>query len=412
LLNILAPLRKDNVIKARGLRSFFSGLIPLFVLAHFAHHLLLALPTPLLPFIRNEFNLSYTQSSLVTSSFNFANGIGQLPAGWLADRIGQRILITIGICGVAAAGILVGFSYGYIILIAFLVLMGLMAGGYHPAAAPLISTSVASNKRGQALGLHQIGGTASFFMAPLIAAAIAATWGWHSVFIALGIPAMVLGIICFLVLRQRGKDIKIGKSAPVVGDKEALPRGYRRNLVFFLALTIFAWGTANSITPFIPLYLVDHFGVSMATAASLTAISASAGLWASPLGGYVSDRTGRIPIILGTCLIAGVFVYLWNAVSYGIGVFALLAFIGINQYLRMPVAESYIMGQTPARRRSTIYGIYYFAQMETGVVFAPLMGLVIDRFGYHVGFTGASIIAVAVTVICSVFLWGTEKQAS
>ena len=78
------------------------------MLAHFGHHLLTALPVPLLPYIRNEFNLSYTRSALVNTSFSLSYGIGQLPAGWLADRIGTRILITIGILGVAIAGALVG----------------------------------------------------------------------------------------------------------------------------------------------------------------------------------------------------------------------------------------------------------------------------------------------------------------
>ncbi|MFH1169092.1 MAG: hypothetical protein V1691_00220, partial [Chloroflexota bacterium] len=45
--------------------SLFSGVLPLFVVGHFAHHLMNALPVPLLPFIRSEFGLDYTQSGLV-----------------------------------------------------------------------------------------------------------------------------------------------------------------------------------------------------------------------------------------------------------------------------------------------------------------------------------------------------------
>ena len=118
--------------------SFLFKALPFFVMAHFTHHLLTALPTPLLPFIRSDFNLDYTQSALVISAFTFSYGIGQLPAGWLADRIGQRVLITIGLCGVAVAGLLVGLSNTYTMMLGCLVLMGLAGGGYHPAATPLI----------------------------------------------------------------------------------------------------------------------------------------------------------------------------------------------------------------------------------------------------------------------------------
>jgi MFS family permease len=378
--------------------------------AHFAHHLLTALPGPLLPFIRNDFKLDYTQSALVSSSFTLSNGIGQLPAGWLADRIGRRILITIGICGVAVVGFLVGLSHTYIMMIILLVLMGVVAGGYHPAAAPLISASVEPDKQGRALGLHGIGGSASFFLAPLVAAAIAATWGWRSVFIVLAIPAVALGIIFFLLLGRRASTSEVQEVVPDNRGEASRGRSRRRNLVVFMILTVFAGGAANSISPFIPLYMVDHFGVSPPTAASLMAISSSAGLWASPLGGYLSDRIGRIPIILVTALMGGIFVYVWNVVPFGLGVYALLLLVGVSVYLRMPVAEAYIIRQTTARNRSTIYGIYYFVQMETGAVFAPLMGRLIDSLGFQSSFTIASIVAVATTLICSVFLWGSKEE--
>jgi len=64
--------------------------------------------------IRSDFALDYTQSGLVISAFSLAYGIGQLPAGWLADRIGRQVMITMGIIGVAAAGLLVGLSQTYI----------------------------------------------------------------------------------------------------------------------------------------------------------------------------------------------------------------------------------------------------------------------------------------------------------
>jgi MFS family permease len=104
---------KDNTAKSSTFRRFFPGLVPLFVLAHCAHHILTALPTPFLPMIRDDFHLNYTQSGLLLSAFSLSYGLGQLPAGWLADRIGQVILITMGICGVALAGLLVGFSQTY-----------------------------------------------------------------------------------------------------------------------------------------------------------------------------------------------------------------------------------------------------------------------------------------------------------
>jgi len=379
------------------------------MLAHFSHHLLTALPAPLLPFIRDDFGLNYTQAGLVVSVFSLSYGIGQLPAGWLADRIGPRIMITVGICGVALVGFLVGLSQTYVMMIALLALMGVVGGGYHPSAAPMISASVEPKNRGRALGFHLIGGSGSFFLAPLIAAATATTWGWRGSFVGLAVPTMIFGITFYVLLGRRAKMSKTQQTITSHHDETPSPRGYLRRLVIFMILNTFAQAVTFSTVAFIPLFLVDHFGVGEGTAAAFIAIIYSAGLWASPLGGYLSDRLGSVPVMLATCLITGPIIYLLNLVSYSLGIGALLLIIGIVIYIRMPASESYIIGQAPERHRSMIYGLYYFAGMEAGAILTPVMGFLIDRFGFYSSFTIAGIAVGAMTLICSVFLWGRQN---
>ncbi|MBI2329168.1 MAG: MFS transporter, partial [Chloroflexi bacterium] len=268
------------------------------MLAHLVHHLLTALPVPLLPFIRDDFALDYTQSGVVISAFSLSYGIGQLPAGWLADRIGPRILLTIGICGVALAGLLVGLSQTYILMIVFLALMGIAGGGYHPSAAPLITASVEPKNQGRALGIHLIGGSGSFFLAPLVAAAIAAVWGWRGSFIALAVPTVVFGIIFYGLLGRRVDTGKTRRSVTEGADGIPSSPVHLRRLVAFMALSISAQAMIFSTIAFVPLFMVDHFGVGEEAAAVFLAIIYSAGLWASPLGGYLSDRLGKVPVAL------------------------------------------------------------------------------------------------------------------
>ncbi len=382
------------------------------MLAHLAHHILTSLPIPLLPFIRDDFALDYVQSGLVVSAFSLAYGIGQMPAGLLADRIGPRILLTIGICGVAVAGLLVGLSQSYILVLVFLALMGLAGGGYHPSSAPLISASVKPESQGRALGIHSIGGSISFFLSPLIAAAIAATWGWRGSFIGLAIPAMVFGIIFYVLLgRLAGK---IGAQQMTTDQPEVAPasQGPLRQLVAFLVLTVSAQAAISATLTFIPLFMVDHFGVSEKTAPVFLSVLYSAGLWAGPLGGYISDRLGRVPVTLSVCFITGPALYLLNQVPYGpYGIFigALLLLIGVIIFFRMPVSEAFIIGRTSERNRSTILGIYYFTNMEIGAVLAPGMGYLIDQFGFYISFNIAAALIFAFTLVCSVFLWGSRN---
>jgi MFS family permease len=391
-----------------SVRQFFPRLLPLFVLAHFAHHLLTALPTPLLPMIRNEFALDYTQSGLVISAFSLSYGIGQLPAGWLADRIGPHILITIGILGVALAGLLVGLSHIFITILVFLALMGVMGGGYHPAAPPMISAVVEEKNRGQALGLHMIGGSASYFLAPIIATAIASTWGWRGSFIGLAIPTIVFGIVLHVLLARREPIKKAQQKKTSSDDDSSATSGRVVRLVLFMILSIVIGALITSTVAFIPLYLVDHFSVREETAGALIGLIYSAGLWVGPLAGYLSDRLGRIPIMLAVCFMCGPVIYLFNIVPYGWGFFALLMAFGVIMYVRFPVSESFIIGQTTARNRSTILGIYYFSAMEGGGVLTPVMGYLIDNLGFFLSFTMAGASLIVVTSVCSIWLWGSR----
>ena len=377
------------------------GLVPLFVLAHCAHHILTALPTPFLPMIRNDFNLNYTQSGLLLSAFSISYGLGQLPAGWLADRIGQIILITLGICGVAVAGLFLGFSQTYYMAILFLVLMGLMGGGYHPAAPPLIAESVKPEKLGRSLGLHIIGGSSSYFLAPLIGVAIAAALGWRGAFIGLAIPTALFGIAFYFLLTRRIKIRKDqGGSSEVQKKPERFP-GQKRQLTVMILLSTCTAATMISTISFIPLFLVDHFGINEKTAAALLSIIYSGGLWAAPIGGVLSDRLGRIPVLLTVCFLAGPIIFLLNVFPYGIGTWLLLLALGICLAVRMPVMESYIVDHTNPATRSTVLGIYYFTAMESGGVLTPVMGYLIDKIGFFMSFSIAGSALLLVTLVCS-----------
>jgi MFS family permease len=404
----IASSGKDTLGEEPKPRSFFTSALPFYVMAHCAHHLLTALPMPMLPFIRKEFGLGYRQASYVTSSFALANGAGQLPAGWMADRFGPTKLIMVGILGVALAGILVGSSQTYVMLLISLVVMGLLAGGYHPAATPLISESVEPNQQGRALGYHLIGGNTAFFLGPLVAGTIAGIWGWRVSFLGLAVPTAIFGLIFYIYLRRQFGKGQAHRAGRGIGQDKPPPPGNVRRMVAFLTMSVLGGGAGMSTTAFIPLYAVDRLGSTEATAASLLSIVFFSGLWIAPVGGYISDRIGRVPIIIFGGIVSGTLVYLIPFASWGLSFFAILFFIGLVNAMRMPVSEAFIMGQVSSGHRSTIFGVYYFTMQYTGAVFAPILGELIDRWGFELCFTLAGSTVVLVTVICSFFLRGNR----
>ncbi|HET6477547.1 MAG TPA: MFS transporter [Dehalococcoidales bacterium] len=383
--------------------------MPLFVLAHLSHHLVTALPVPLLPYIRDEFALDYTRAGFLISAFSVIYGVCQLPAGWLSDRLGPRVLLTIGIVGVGATGLLAGMSPNYIVLVTALVLMGILGGGYHPASTTMISSVVAPRTRGQALGFHMVGGSFSYFLAPLIAAGIAAAWGWRGPFITLAIPSIGIGIMLHIMLGKRMPSQKAATGDTGVSTETPPAPGHRRRLITVVVLSSFTQALLISIVSFAPLLLVDIYDTGKEMAAVSVSLVYGMGLWAGPFGGYLSDRFGRVAIITITCLTGSAAIYLFNVLPYGFGTAAILAIIGITLYFNTTAAQAYIADQAAARYRSTVLGFYFFGNMEGTGILTPILGYLIDHFGFHTSFTVSSAILMATVIICSSILWLSRR---
>ena len=368
----------------------------------------MALQQPLFPTIRDYFKIeTYFKASTVPFAFSLANATGQLPAGWFADRFGPIPLIFIGTFGVAIAGILIGLSPNFVMFLVFLMLMGLLAGGYHPAATPLISASVDPQQRGRALGLHLIGGNSAFFFSPIIAAAILRAFGedngWRYSYLILSVLTAAFGLIFLVYLLKRGGRAQVeAVKQRIVTEKPPQP-GYKRRLIAFMVMVIINGGISFSVIQFLTLYMTDNLGASNATAAGLVAIISSSGLWAGPVGGYISDKIGSVKIVIATGMILGVLLYSFKFVELGFSLYLVLFLLGLNMAVNMPVTEAFLMAQAPARHRSKLFGLYYSTMHYTGAIFALPSGYLIERLGFDAIFTWSAV-AVLTTAIVTAFL--------
>jgi MFS family permease len=396
--------RMSRIINKLKLRPLITGLVPLFVLAHFSAHGVGAMLNPLMPMIRNDLGLNLTQAGLLMSAFTITNAFAQLPAGWLADRLGARFMILLAITGVAAAGFLISFSNSISTLVACLIIAAIMGGGYHPASAAAISSSVPEEYRGRALGVHLIGGTSAFWVLPLIIAPIAATWGWRMPFRIIPIPFALLGILVYFLLGKRSLSIAKNKqqtsSEPSATGK---PTDWG-TLVPFMVMSVLAGSLIASAASFLSFYAVDELHVPVATVPLLVAVSPAVGLVMAPLGGYLSDRFGGLQVILVLGLAAIPLIYLMGVTPTVPLLVILMVAIGLVTNTRMPTTESYIVGNTPEHRRSTMLGIYYFAGTGVAGPLTPFIGNLIDTHGYQQAFAISAAATAVVTIVCTVLL--------
>src|SRR3569832_1438482 len=78
-------------------RYIVARFIPLVCAAHFVSHFYILVLPPLFPFIREFYNVSYTEVGLALTVFNITTGLCQTPAGFLVDRGGPRAVLIAGL---------------------------------------------------------------------------------------------------------------------------------------------------------------------------------------------------------------------------------------------------------------------------------------------------------------------------
>ena len=106
-----------------GSRSSHVRIVTLVSAAHFVSHYYILILAPLLPFVRDAYNVSYTEIGLALAAFNVVTAALQTPAGFLVDWLGARTLLIAGLIVGALSFIIVGLV-GLIFLI--ILVMGVM----------------------------------------------------------------------------------------------------------------------------------------------------------------------------------------------------------------------------------------------------------------------------------------------
>ena len=375
--------------------------IPVFALAHFSHHLCTGSLVPLLPLIRISFGLEYFQSGLLVSAFGLAYGFGGPPVAWLADRVSRRLLIATGLIGVSLTAMAVGLCQSYYQLIALLVLMGLLGASYHAPASSLLSSMLSSQERGRSLGFHIVGGSAAFLVTPVLAGVIASLAGWNWAFILLSLPALFVAATVAIVVRQPEAVVMKAMMGQTKGTTSLVEVG--RALGGIVVVAVALQVVSSAFSSYLPLFLADAHGVDPALAGMLGGLAIGTGVFGAPIGGALSDRIGRKPVILASLVGTGPLIYLVAVLGYGPALFGAMALYGVLMSMRMAPMESLIADVVPLNRRATVLGIYYFLAQETAGVATPLVGRVIDAIGPSSTFVLLAAVATLVTLLILLF---------
>src|SRR5674476_1635106 len=147
--------------------------------AHFVSHYYILLLAPLLPFVRAEYGVSYTEIGFAFAAFNVVSTVLQTPVGFLVDWLGARILLMAGLTIGASALTVAGLVDSFWVMVAMFGLVGVGNTVYHPADYALLSHHVPSDRIGQAFSVHTFAGMLGSAVAPASLLLMQSLWGWR-----------------------------------------------------------------------------------------------------------------------------------------------------------------------------------------------------------------------------------------
>ncbi|MDB5341612.1 MAG: sauU 3 [Planctomycetaceae bacterium] len=121
-------------------------------------------------FIQEDLGLTSGETSWIISFFFWSYALGQIPSGWLSDRWGGRIMLTLYILSWSLFILLVGWSNSLWFLLAMQLGNGLSQAGAYPTSASLLSRWMPLGSRGIASSLVAFGGRLGGAGAPILTA--------------------------------------------------------------------------------------------------------------------------------------------------------------------------------------------------------------------------------------------------
>jgi MFS family permease len=350
--------------------------------AHFVSHYYIILLAPLLPFVRADYGVSYTEIGLAFAAFNVVSAALQTPAGFLVDRLGARPLLIIGLLVGAGAFVAVGLVHSFWVMVAMFAIAGVGNTVYHPADYALLSHHVPAKQIGQAFSVHTFAGMLGSAVAPASLLIMQSLWGWRGAFIGAGV--LGFAVAAMLVAMREGPEIVVPQPAPRAGaDKAAV--GWRLllspaillNLVFFVLLALISGGTYN--------FSVVAFGALYGTPVTIANAALTGNLLLSAigvlLGGLLVGRTTRHGLVAALGL-TGIAVFTLLVAEFDLGTVALIAAMsmaGLSSGVIMPSRDMIVREVTPPGSFGKVFGFVTTGFNIGGIISPLIFGALMDH---------------------------------
>ena len=258
------------------------------------------------------------------------SGVSSTVGGFLVDRLQHRrlMILYLSLTAMGLGYFLVGAAPTYVLILAALMVASIAGSIWHPTARGLLS-QIYPRRRGFMITVDRSAGSIGDTAGPLLAGFLLAYLLWQQIFLAAFPLALLFMFFLWTLLRRSEAFQNVGarsrgESRPVGAQLREIKGLFQENgriLTLLILIKAVAGFGQGGLFLWLPLYLSEHAGMSEIGIGFHLALLTAMGTITNPAFGYLSDRIGRMPVIV-IALTAKVAIAVLLALS-GIGVMSL-----------------------------------------------------------------------------------------
>ncbi len=352
--------------------------------AHFIHDGFTDTLFVLLPLWATGFGLSHAQVGFLKMCMSGSLASLQVPAGLLAERLGERLVLALGTALAGTGYLLLTMADGFTGLAALLLIAGAGCAVQHPLASSVISSAFEGAGRRAALGTYNFAGDLGKVAVPFTVAAVAGAYGWQSGSLFAGIVGLVAAVTVYLLLRRFGAGARPARAVHNLnGGEKPKPLGWgidnRRGFSVLAGISIIDSSARTGVLTFLPFLLMDK-GLDVTGVGFALALIFAGGAAGKLVCGLVAERLGILRTVVITELATGGLILAALSADLSTAM-ALLPFLGIALNGTSSVLYGTVGDFVHADRRARAFGVFYSLGTGASAASPLLYGIASDAWG-------------------------------